>query len=84
MAQLGLGNFEEAAAAYLRQIELGFEPEKGHYNLACVHARAGDVEEAVESLERAQAAGFPALEYALQDPDLESVRDHPAFTALRD
>lgn len=84
MAQLGLGEFEAAEAAYLRQIELGFEPAKALYNLACVHARAGHAEQAIAYLERSQAAGFPALDYVLQDPDLESVRDHPALAALRE
>ena len=70
--------------AYLRQIELGFEPAKALYNLACVHARAGEVEQAIAYLERSHDAGFPALEYSLQDPDLESVRDHPALAALRE
>jgi len=83
MAQLGLGNYEAAAAAYLRQVELDFEPGKAFYNLACVSARAGNVAEAVKYLERSQAGGVAAFDYALQDPDLENVREHPAFTASR-
>jgi len=83
MAQLGLGNYEAAAAAYLRQVELDFEPGKAFYNLACASARAGNVAEAVKYLERSQAGGVAAFDYALQDPDLENVREHPAFTASR-
>ncbi|HEX9011316.1 MAG TPA: tetratricopeptide repeat protein, partial [Holophagaceae bacterium] len=52
------------------------------YNLGCIHALAGDPEEAMDCLERAVAAGLTQRNWFLHDGDLDAVRDLPRFQAL--
>jgi len=52
------------------------------YNLGCIHALAAEREEALDCLERAVAAGLSQKAWFLHDGDLDSLRDHPRFTAL--
>ncbi len=56
-------------------------PDHGliHYELACLHARAGRRDEALGALERAVAADPKTAEYARTDEELESLRDDPRF-----
>lgn len=52
-----------------------------HYQLACYRALAGDLELALEHLERA-CAGNPAMkEWARDDSDLDAIRNDPRFAA---
>ena len=61
----------------------GLEAHPGHayihYELACLHARAGRREEALDHLEQAVAADPKTAEYARTDEELESLRDDPRF-----
>jgi len=52
------------------------------YNLACSLARAGQSDEAIDSLSRAILLGYDDLAHMESDPDLESLKDHPDFQAL--
>jgi len=52
------------------------------YNLGCIHALAGDLEDAVDCLERAAGGGLLQKGWYEHDGDLESVRSHPRFKAL--
>lgn len=56
------------------------------YNLACAHAIAGDVEAALESLERARTQRFGSLQGNMrtlgEDPDLGILRGEPEFEEL--
>ncbi len=52
------------------------------YNLACFDARLGRQRECLFWLRQAFEAGFHDLELMRKDPDLESVRDLPAFREL--
>jgi adenylate cyclase len=52
------------------------------YNLGCIHALAGDPDEALDCLERAAAGGLSQKEWFEHDGDLDGVRDHPRFRAL--
>ncbi|MGB8852275.1 MAG: hypothetical protein WCC69_01760 [Pirellulales bacterium] len=54
------------------------------YNLACSLARAGQSDEAIDSLSRAILLGYDDLAHMETDPDLESLREHPDFRALLD
>lgn len=71
---------------YRRAIEIlaaGLEEWPGHgtihYQLACFHARAGDREDAIRHLEQAARAEPRAAGWAAGDPDLDSIRNDPAF-----
>jgi tetratricopeptide (TPR) repeat protein len=51
------------------------------YNLACAEALTGKAEEALEHLRRAVALYEPFAEIARDDPDFDSIREHPRFVA---
>ena len=53
-----------------------------HYNEACRLAVSGDTEAALASLARAFELGFDDLQFADDDPDLDSLRRQPAFLNL--
>jgi adenylate cyclase len=52
------------------------------YNLGCIHALAGDPEEALGCLAQAIAAGLTQKDWLLHDGDLDAIRDQPRFQAL--
>lgn len=49
------------------------------YNLACFHARLGQLEKALERLEQAVNGGFYCPQHIAEDPDLESLRQRERF-----
>ncbi len=53
------------------------------YQCACVHARAGRVDSALDLVERAVAAG-ESIRAMAHDSDLAAIVDHPRFRAMRD
>ncbi len=54
------------------------------YNVACLYALAGLADTALECLERAVDNGFGHREWLDNDTDLDSLRSHPRFQALRE
>ncbi len=52
------------------------------YDLACVKARLGDRDRAVEALGRSIELGFRAWEWIETDPDLASVRADPRYASI--
>jgi TolB-like protein len=52
------------------------------YNLGCIHALAGDPEDAVDCLRLAIAGGLSQKDWLIHDSDLDSIRSHPRFQAL--
>jgi len=54
----------------------------GLYNLACYQARAGEKEAALENLQRTVELGY-ADTLITSDPDLDSLRDEPAFAEIQ-
>ncbi|MEE8167076.1 MAG: tetratricopeptide repeat protein [Myxococcota bacterium] len=53
------------------------------YNLACLYALGGLTDEALDCLDRAVENGFGHREWIDNDTDLDSLRNHPRFKALR-
>jgi hypothetical protein len=53
-----------------------------HYQLACVEARAGNLERAVAELAAAIAGGERFKDYARDDEDLVTLREDPRWPAL--
>jgi adenylate cyclase len=51
-------------------------------NAACLHAKAGQKEEALEILERVFARGWGKRDWVEQDPDYNILRDDPRFKEL--
>ncbi|HEX2694400.1 MAG TPA: hypothetical protein VHP61_01495, partial [Acidobacteriota bacterium] len=52
------------------------------YNLACAHARSGNVRMALDSLRRAVENGFSDRALILKDADLDIIRDTPEFREI--
>jgi len=52
------------------------------YNLGCIHALAGDPDEALDCLNWAVAGGLSQKNWFLHDGDLDSIRSHPRIQEL--
>jgi serine/threonine protein kinase/tetratricopeptide (TPR) repeat protein len=52
------------------------------YNLGCIHSLAGDIEVAIDCLERAAAGGLLQKGWYEHDGDLDPLRGHPRFKAI--
>ena len=52
------------------------------YNLGCLHSLNGDIEEAIDCLERAVAGGLLQKGWYENDGDLDPLRGHPRFKTL--
>jgi len=75
-----LGNDAAARAALARLVnELG---DSTLYQQAEVYAQWGDIEQAIDSLERAKAVGDYGLTYLATDPLLDPLRREARFAAL--
>jgi len=53
------------------------------YNLACSYSLTGQTEPAFAALHRALAAGYDDFKWMAQDPDLETLRNHPLYEQVR-
>ncbi len=72
------GQYDLSAEAGVLSLERGGGPHIA-FNVACAHARAGRIDQALEWVIRAFDAGFSDLQSFEKDPDLEALRDHPEF-----
>jgi serine/threonine protein kinase/tetratricopeptide (TPR) repeat protein len=52
------------------------------YNLGCIHSLAGNIEEAIDCLDRAVDGGLRQKGWYENDGDLDPLRSHPRFKAL--
>jgi adenylate cyclase len=66
------------------QQALSLDPDDAvvRYGVGCNYARLGDVEEALDNLERAVELGFGYREWIANDSDWLAVRDHPRFLSV--
>lgn len=53
------------------------------YNLACSYSLAGDIDRAVNALEKAIQLGYRDFEWLAKDPDLKPLRNNAAFDDLK-
>ncbi len=81
-ALLALGDEAAARQAIDKAMALDSGDPGMLYNGACFFARAGELERALDCLERSPASRLPAREWMENDSDLENLRDHPRFLAL--
>ena len=52
------------------------------YNVACVYSTIGEVDEALDCLEKSVRKGMAEIDWMKNDSDLDNVRDHPRFKVL--
>jgi dienelactone hydrolase len=76
---------EYARAALALQVAATVKPDEPivHYNLACMLARTGRRQPAIEALGRAVELGFRDGKRMDEDPDLESLRGRPEYATIR-
>ena len=72
----------EAMDWYKQALAAGYQGGWMHYEMGCLSARVGVVEEALASLHLAVEYGWTDLEHMAQDPDLESLHEQPGWEAL--
>jgi adenylate cyclase len=81
-ARLGLRDKARDFAA--RAIKVRPDGFATYYNVACAYSVLGDVDEALDMLERAVQHGRGNLEWIGNDPDFDHLRPDPRFDALLD
>ena len=81
-ALVQLGEHERAAEWAGRALAIDRDDPSVLYNVACVYARGGRPDEAIESIKQAIRNGFGHREWLENDSDLDSVRGDPRFQAL--
>jgi len=78
-----LGRLEDAIADFEMAISATSRPVVTYtclYNQACGHALLGNVEEAVDLLEKSYASGYQDIDMQMMtDPDLNSLRENERF-----
>jgi tetratricopeptide (TPR) repeat protein len=79
---LALGRYRESIAAFMTCLDLGYRNLHSMYNLACVHARSGDLETALQWLASAYRAGYIDDAHVRTDSDLDPLRSDPRFQEL--
>ncbi|HSM13366.1 MAG TPA: tetratricopeptide repeat protein [Thermoanaerobaculia bacterium] len=80
---LGADELARAALALELATELRPGDAVAWYNLACARARLGRTEDALEALATSVRRGLPeGMRPPEQDPDLESLRELPAFARI--
>ena len=66
------------------QVAMSLRPNEATvlYNVACVFTGLEEIDEALDALKKAHAAGFHDTNWARRDPDLEPLLGHPEFERL--
>lgn len=81
-ALVALGDLEKGLAWARMARSMDPEDPMLLYNLACIHALAGEPGEAVDCLDLAVAGGLTQKDWILHDGDLDAIRSHPRYQAL--
>jgi adenylate cyclase len=76
------GRNDEAIREGANAIEISPDDPMMLYNCACLHARLGEVQRALELLRQAVAKGQLNFGWMKHDPDMVALRDNPEFIAL--
>ncbi len=73
---------EEALREGTKALEVSPDDGMMLYNCACLYARLGEADRAVETLRGAMAKGYADDGWLKHDPDLDGLRGHPGFISL--
>ncbi|HOB33315.1 MAG TPA: hypothetical protein PKH32_10600, partial [Verrucomicrobiota bacterium] len=78
------GRFEEGLKVDEKLAELEPTNPLVFYNLACSYSLVGKVELAAASLKKSIRLGYRDFKWLAKDPDLRTLREHPAYRSIRD
>jgi TolB-like protein/Tfp pilus assembly protein PilF len=81
-ALIGTGETDKGLEWASRAVEIDPNDTGILYNVACIYSQAGRIEEAIDYLERAVAAGFAQKEWIVNDGDLAPLRSHSRYLTL--
>lgn len=79
---VALGEVERGLEWARRARDIAPEEPMLPYNLGCIYSLAGEIEEAIDCLERAVAHGLTQKGWYEHDSNLDALRPHPRFKAL--
>ncbi|MCP4201275.1 MAG: tetratricopeptide repeat protein [bacterium] len=65
-----------------RAMELEPDEPMVLYNIGCVYSLAGEIDRALECIEKSVTRGLAYIDWLRQDSNLDALRDHPRFQAL--
>jgi beta-lactamase regulating signal transducer with metallopeptidase domain len=74
--------YADAAAAFRRAADGGYEPGKSLYNAACSYALLGDADHALPTLTDALNAGWDDVDRIGDDSDFDPIRSDPRFAQV--
>lgn len=77
-----LGNKKLGVEWAAKALELEPEDTGVQYNVACSYSLLGEIEEAIELLEKSVDGGWAHKDWLINDSDLDPLRDHPKFQSL--
>ena len=80
----GLSYFDRERALSWAARALQVDPDEPQvlYNVACVYALLGQLDPAIDCLEKSLTKGWGQKQWMASDPDLAPLRAHPRFQAL--
>ena len=81
-ALVELGRREEGLAWAKRALEIEPDEPGVLYNVGCVYSLAGEIEDALDCIEKVLGAGLSNRAWVEHDSDLDPLRSHPRFQAL--
>lgn len=76
------GQIEKARQWAARALDEDRDEPAIMYNVACTYSRLGDIDEALELLDRSLQQGYGHRTWLANDPDLAPLRDDPRFQEL--
>lgn len=76
------GKYEEAIPYFERMLKVVPNNETALYNLACAYSLMGQLDKAVEYLEKSFLAGFTDWDHVEKDGDLDPLRENAGYKAL--
>ena len=88
LEMLRLKNPKDAAEYFQKCIDLKLpeseftSPASAYYNLACCYAQLAQTDDAIKALTTAIAIGYDRWMHMIDDSDLDSIKDTPAFVRL--
>lgn len=76
------GRIDDGLRIDRRLVRLMPENPLAHYNLACSLALKERPRDAIRSLAKAIDLGYRDVDWMLQDPDLDPIKEHPHFLGM--